>query len=121
MVGVSSPVACERSWSRIANFLTCSTCAYFALARSISPSIGALVVALEDVRAFDEDLAVVGDLQLDAGKGASDGAEAVVLERGDRRGRGRLGHAVALEDGDAAGVEELQDLTRDRRCAAGRV
>ena len=30
-VGVSSPVSCERSWSRIANFLTCSTCAYFVV------------------------------------------------------------------------------------------
>ena len=35
-VGVSSPVGCERSWSRIANFLTCSTWAYLALTRSIS-------------------------------------------------------------------------------------
>ena len=35
-VGVSSPISCERSWSRIVNFLICSTWAYFALARSRS-------------------------------------------------------------------------------------
>ena len=34
--GVSSPVSWERSWSRIVNFLTCSTWAYFALALSSS-------------------------------------------------------------------------------------
>src|SRR5688572_20101305 len=33
-VGVSSPVSCERSWSRITNFLTCSTWAYLELTLS---------------------------------------------------------------------------------------
>ena len=37
-----------------------------------------LVVALEDVRALEQDLAVVGDPDLDARQRAADGAEAVV-------------------------------------------
>jgi hypothetical protein len=40
--------------------------------------IGAVVVAGEDVRAFDEDLAVLGDLQLDARQRPADGAVAAV-------------------------------------------
>ena len=79
------------------------------------------MVAVEDVRAFDEDLAVVGDLQLHAGERAPDGAEAVVLEGRDGRGGGGLGHAVALEHRHAAGPEELEDLAGDRRGAAGGV
>ena len=76
------------------------------------------VVALEDVVALDEQLAVVGDPRLDAGQRAADRAEAVVLDRRVRRhGRG-LGHAVALEHGHAAAVEELEDLLGDRRRAA---
>ena len=83
--------------------------------------VRAVVVAVEDVRAFDEDLAVLGDLQLDAGQRAADRAELVV---GDGRGGGRgggLGHAVALEHRHAAGPEEFEDLFRDRRGAAGGV
>ncbi len=80
---------------------------------------GAVVVAVEDVRALDQDLAVLGDPQLDARERPPDRAEAVVLERRDRRGGGGLGHAVALEHGHAAGVEELEDLVGDR-CGAAR-
>ncbi len=55
------------------------------------------------------------------GKRAPDRAEAVVLDgRGGGR-RGRLGHAVALEHRHAARPEELEDLPRDRRGAAGGV
>ncbi len=43
--------------------------------------VGLVVVALEDVRALDQDLAVVGDLQLDSRQRAPDGAEAVLLGR----------------------------------------
>ena len=79
------------------------------------------VVALEDVRAADEHLAVVGDPDLGARERAPDGAELVVGD-GRRRGhRRRLGHAVALEHGRAAGVEELEDLLRDRRRAGRRL
>ncbi len=38
--------------------------------------VGVVVVAVEDVRALDQDLAVLGDLQLDAGQRAADRAEA---------------------------------------------
>ena len=73
------------------------------------------------MRAADEDLAVVGDLDLGARDRAADGAQPVVGDGrggGDRRG---LGHAVALEHGRAAGVEELEDLLGDRRGAGGRL
>ena len=76
------------------------------------------VVALEDVVALEEQLAVVGDPRLDAGQHAPDRAEAVVLDRRVGGHRGRLRHPVALEDGDAAAVEELEDLLGDRRRAA---
>ena len=80
--------------------------------------VGVLVVAAEDVVAAKEDLAVLGDLHLNALESLADRSEAVALTRvDDRRGRG-LGHAVSLEDRDAAGVEELEDLGRDR-CSAG--
>ena len=45
-VGVSSPVACVRSWSRITNFLTCSTWAYFSFALSISAWISSCTFGL---------------------------------------------------------------------------
>ena len=41
-----------------------------------------LVVALEDVRALDQDLAVVGDLDLDALHRLADGAEAEAVRLG---------------------------------------
>ena len=79
-----------------------------------------LVVALEDVRALDEDLAVVGDPDLAAGEGFADRADLEVLGRGDRRrGRG-LGHPPALEDEHPGGVEEAEDLRVDRRRAGDR-
>ena len=79
-----------------------------------------LVVALEDVRALDEDLAVVGDLHLAAGERLADRPDLEVLGGGDRRrGRG-LGHPPALEHEHAGGVEEAQDLRVDRRRAGDR-
>src|SRR6202049_3057722 len=83
--------------------------------------VRAVVVALEDLRAFDKDLSRLSDPQLDPRKRSADGAEAMVLERGDGRGRGGLGHAVSLEHGYAAGVKELEDLVGDGRCTAGGV
>ena len=44
------------------------------------------------------------------GQRATDGADAVLVGVVDRRARGVLGHAVALEDHDAGGVEPLGDL-----------
>ena len=76
-----------------------------------------LVVAAEDVRALDQDLAVLGDADLAARQRVADRAQPVVVD-GLRRGhRGGLGHPVALHHRHAAGVEELEDLLRDRRGA----
>ena len=76
-----------------------------------------LVVALEDVAAADEDLAVIGDLHLAARDRPPDGAELVVLDGRGRGHGGRLGHPVALEHRRAARVEELEDLVGDGRRA----
>ena len=76
-----------------------------------------LVVAAEDVRALDQDLAVVGDLDLAARQRLADRAEPVVARRSGRGHRGGLGHPVALHHRHAAGVEELEDLLGDRRGA----
>ena len=75
------------------------------------------VVALEDVRAAHQHLAVVGDLDLGAGQRAPDAADPDLVERVQRRRGARLGHPVALEHGHAAGVEELDHLGADRRRA----
>ncbi len=76
-----------------------------------------LVVALEDVGPPQQQLAVLGDLGLHARDRLADRAEAELLGRVHRGHRGGLGHAVALHDRHAAGVEELQDLPGDRRGA----
>ena len=79
-----------------------------------------LVIALEYVRAPDEDLAVVRDPHLATGKRLADRADPEVLGGRDRRrGRG-LGHAPALENEDAGRVEEAEDLGVDRRCPRDR-
>ena len=53
------------------------------------------------------------------GQGPSDGAELVVRGCGEGGRRGGLGHPVALEHRDAAGEEELEDLTGDGGGPAG--
>ena len=55
------------------------------------------------------------------GSARPDGAELEVIERPDGADAGRLGHAPALEHRNAGGVEELEDLGRDRRGAADRL
>ncbi len=78
------------------------------------------VVALEDVRAAHEHLAVLGDLHLAARQRPADGAEPVLRDRVERFDGAVLGHAVALQHPDAGGVEELEDLGVDRRGTAQR-
>ena len=51
------------------------------------------------------------------GSGRPDGAELEVLQGAHGADGGGLGHAPALEHRHAAGVEELEDLGRDRRGA----
>ena len=73
-----------------------------------------LEVALEHGLRPDLDLAVVGDAHLEAGERPAHGPEAVQV-RPVRAGGGRaLGEAVALGDADPDGVEELDDLLRQR-------
>src|SRR5215210_4318047 len=74
-----------------------------------------LVVALEDVRPPDQDLAVVGDPDLASLECSPDLAELEGIRAGDGGRRGGLGHAPALEHEHADGVEEAQDLGVDRR------
>ena len=82
--------------------------------------LGVLVVAGEDGLAADQELAVLGEPELEAGQRRPDGAEPVALGRVRRRGRRALRQAVALEDADADRVEELGDLLRERRAARDR-
>jgi hypothetical protein len=69
-----------------------------------------VVVAREDRVRANQDLAVVGDLELDARKRLADGAELVFLLEVHRRRRRHLGEAVALQDQDVDRVEELRDV-----------
>src|SRR5262249_33991031 len=73
-----------------------------------------LVVALADVGAADQDLAVVGDLDVAAVEGLAHLAELAGVGPRDSPGGGGLGHAPPLEDEDAGRVEEAQDLGVDR-------
>ena len=79
--------------------------------------LGRVPVALEQRRAAELDLAVVGQPHLDARRRAAHGAQAVILE-GRGRTRAGLGRAVALEDGDAHVLPGL--LQRGREECAGR-
>src|SRR5262249_32221704 len=75
------------------------------------------VVAGEDRPASDQELAVVGEPELEARQGSPDGPEPVVLRRVRRCGGRALREAVALEDPDAERVEELGDLLGKWRSA----
>ena len=80
-----------------------------------------LPVAAEDDLAAEQDLAVVGDPGGDAGQGLADGADLVAARLVDRRRGRRLGHAVALEHGDARAAEEVAEPLAQRRAARYRV
>ena len=76
-----------------------------------------LEVAARDVLAAHEDLAVVGDADLDAGDRRADRSLARlerVVQRDDRRG---FGEAVALDDGEPHAPPELLEVGRQRRGA----
>src|SRR6195256_4388757 len=77
-----------------------------AVDKGLRRRLGILEIALEDVVAFDQDLAIRGDLYLDPGQGKRHGSEMRgpwAVERGGRRG---LRQAVALKDLDSKSVEE---------------
>ena len=88
-----------------------------AVLEDLGRGLRLVVVAAHDVRAAREDLAVGRDLQLDVGQPAADGADARRLGRIDGQDRGGLGEAVAFDDRQPHGMEELRDARRQRRAA----
>jgi len=66
------------------------------------------------VRAAEQDLAVVGDRHLGPGQRPAHRAEPHRVDRVDRGRGAALGQPVALEHEHAAGVEEFEQLGRDR-------
>src|SRR4029077_13804065 len=74
-------------------------------------------VAGEDVLPADQDLAVVGDLDPDAGQRLPHSADLVAV-RPVHRGRcGGFGQAVSPEHGDAAAAEEVAEPLAERGAA----
>ena len=79
--------------------------------------LGLAVVLLHHRAAADEDLAVLGDLDLEPGTGAPTEPKAYFSGRLTQLPAVVSVRPVALEDEDAGGVEELGDLARQRRAA----
>jgi hypothetical protein len=79
--------------------------------------VGIVPVSLHHDGAPDQDLAVGRDLDLDARKGLPDRAELRALRRVAGDARRGLGHAVALKDRDADGVEEAHRVVGKGRAA----
>ena len=79
--------------------------------------LGVVPVALEDRRAAELDLAVVGEAHLDRRHRPADGPEPVVLA-GRARPEAGLGRAVALDDDDAEVLPGLLERRRQERAGA---
>src|SRR5450759_4269525 len=77
-----------------------------------------VVVAQHVARAVHQDLAVLGELELDPGERLAHCKKAMLGESVRGGARGGLGHAPAVEDGDPDGPEELFDLAGQCRAAA---
>jgi hypothetical protein len=71
--------------------------------------VGRAVVAAHDVRPAQRQLAVGGDLELDARQRLADGALDVVAGRGHGHPAGGLGHAVARAQLDPGALEGAED------------
>ena len=69
--------------------------------------LGVIVVALEDARALEEDLALVADLEGHGRQGRAHGADLGQAGRVDGDRADCLGQAVALQDGDADAAVEV--------------
>ena len=92
------------------------------LLKHLGGELGLLVVAEEHVRPLDHHLVVVGELQRDAGTGLAGRADTVRILEIDHAGRRRLGHAIALDEGDAVhAVEEMRQVGVHRGAAARQV
>src|SRR5206468_9911621 len=74
-----------------------------------------LPVALEHVRTMCEDLAVLGEFDLDSGQRRADRAQAVELDAIEREAGGALGRSVPLDDVDA----QLAPRFAERRVEGG--
>ena len=80
-------------------------------------AVGVLVVALHHVAAAQQQLAVLGHLELEPGVRLAHRPDPLVPDLIHGRAHGRFGHAVALDQRQAEGAEELDDTRRDRRRA----
>ena len=81
--------------------------------------LGVVPVALHDVRAAGQDLAVVGDPDLDAGDRPADGPDLAGVRAVEADDRRALGQAVAFEQRQARLDEPLGDVPRQRGPAGG--
>ena len=79
--------------------------------------LGQVAVAGHHDAAAHEQLAVLGELQLDAGRRRADRPDLDPVGRVARARAAGLGHAPQLRQRDADGVEELDDLDGRRRGA----
>src|SRR5256885_3630058 len=77
-----------------------------------------VVIAAHVARALDEDLSVVRDLQLDAGKRSAHGEKAMLVQRVRADTRRGLRQTPAVEDRNAERPEEFLDLAREAGPAA---
>ena len=87
---------------------------------SVKASLVAVVVvpvAGEDDPAPDQDLAVLADLDRDAGQRLADRADLVPVRPVDGGGGRRLGQAVPLQHGDAHAAEEMAEPLGERGAA----
>ena len=82
--------------------------------------VGQVVVAPHDGHPAQLDLAVLGDAHLEVAHRPAHRAELEVVRQVDERAGGRLGEAVALQNRQSGGVEELRDLLVQRRRARRR-
>src|SRR5437868_2861636 len=89
-----------------------------AIALSLSRSLRTVPVPRKNIRTSDEDLAVVGELHLDAGNGPTDAAGFEVPRVIQRTNSGGFGQPVCLQNGDADHGEEKLGVASQRRRAA---
>ena len=85
----------------------------------LASGFGLVVIALHDVRAFDQNFSVLCNFYLNVRNRAADGAD-FVCGRSIRGDDGRsLGESVALMNCHADGPEKFRELRRERRAASG--
>ena len=81
---------------------------------------GLTVILAHDGLAADKDLVVLRiDTDVDVGHEGADGAEGVAHGGVAADGGGGFGEAIAVDDGDVDGEEELGDLVREGRAGYG--